>query len=278
VAVYTYASNVAANSGTTAIDFERVDGSKVEFRLGTAMDLTTDEVALLSQFINLSPGGMQVAPAVLASSPVFSFPPQMWSAYQAWPKRSIVYWLGSTFVAVNDVPSGGTNPWQDAANWFVLARGGGEIARAEQTSGQNFLNATASSWTDCTGLQIVVPAGSPAFLLEAFLPALAVNGGATNVAGDTYNVGLHIRDEVGTAVGQGHFQVQMSAANKIEMFPIAARRIMPASTADHTYRASVYWSPSRAGVGSLTAYNGPGTNTGVPTTDSGPAWIAATAR
>jgi hypothetical protein len=196
VAVYTYASNVAANSGTTAIDFERVDGSKVEFRLGTAMDLTTDEVALLSQFINLSPGGMQVAPAVLASSPVFSFPPQMWSAYQAWPKRSIVYWLGSTFVAVNDVPSGGTNPWQDAANWFVLARGGG----------------------------------------------------------------------------------QMSAANKIEMFPIAARRIMPASTADHTYRASVYWSPSRAGVGSLTAYNGPGTNTGVPTTDSGPAWIAATAR
>jgi hypothetical protein len=217
VAVYTYASNVAANSGTTAIDFERVDGSKVEFRLGTAMDLTTDEVALLSQFINLSPGGMQVAPAVLASSPVFSFPPQMWSAYQAWPKRSLVYWL-------------------------------------------------------------VVPAGSPAFLLEAFLPALAVNGGATNVAGDTYNVGLHIRDEVGTAVGQGHFQVQMSAANKIEMFPIAARRIMPASTADHTYRASVYWSPSRAGVGSLTAYNGPGTNTGVPTTDSGPAWIAATAR
>jgi hypothetical protein len=201
-----------------------------------------------------------------------------WSPGNSYAARDEVTWLGSTFQALNAVAVGGSNPGIDSANWFVTRQGGGEIARAEQVASQNLGTATAGAWTDLTGLSIVVPAGAPAFLLEAFMPGLTFNGGAANVAGDTVAIGLYVRDETGALVAQGRLQHEITAASKAKVLIMSARRVMAAPTADHTYRASIYWSVSRAGQGAIVAYAGPGTATGAPGLDVGPNWIAATAR
>lgn len=152
------------------------------------------------------------------------------------------------------------------------------IAYAEATAAQNLLVATAGAYTDVTGLQIVVPAGSGPYMLESYIPALLIQGGASNVAGDTFNVHLVLQDEGGVNLVSATAQIEMAAANKAEIVAMLAKKKMPNPTSDKTIKSRLYWSPSRAGIGNLTLYNGPGTSTGAPSLDSGPAYIEAVTR
>jgi hypothetical protein len=73
MALYTYTRNNDPRSGTSAIEFDRTDGTRVRFELGKALDLTTDEVDRLSQYIQLSLGGTPSAPQILPA-PVYTDP------------------------------------------------------------------------------------------------------------------------------------------------------------------------------------------------------------
>jgi hypothetical protein len=96
--------------------------------------------------------------------------PKPWSTAQAWSRNDVATWYGSSYVALVDVPVGGAPPPLDITKWNLLSQGGGVIQRAKQTTAQNLNAASQGTWTDLTGLQITVPQGVPAFLLEAFIP------------------------------------------------------------------------------------------------------------
>jgi hypothetical protein len=89
-----------------------------------------------------------------------------WSVATAYKKGDIVLFLGSSYITLNAVAAGGTNPRVDTTNWGLLASGSSEIAYAEYTAANivGVNNATA----DVPGVQIVVPAGAPSFALHAF--------------------------------------------------------------------------------------------------------------
>lgn len=73
MALYTYKDNIDPRDRTSAIDFDRTDGSRVRFTKGTSLDLTDDEVGRLSKFIQLVAGGTPSTP-VAQPAPVYTDP------------------------------------------------------------------------------------------------------------------------------------------------------------------------------------------------------------
>lgn len=106
----------------------------------------------------------------------------VWTSATAYAINDLVIWCGTTYIATSVIASGGNPPPQNAS-WSAFTRAGGRIVRSIYTGVD--VSLVNNGVVDVPGLQIVVPAGSPDFIIRAAAEmeatTTAVNGWARMV-------------------------------------------------------------------------------------------------
>lgn len=150
-----------------------------------------------------------------------------------------------------------------------------EIAYAEVTAGIGPLTNAISSPSDLSGLQVTIPAGSPAYVVE-FFADVQINTGASWTAGNGVPQGvLQLVDEGAVILGSAIVQFPATAASQALIIPVLLKKRMPATATAKTLKmqGGIHGTITNkqmsifAGPGNLTA------NEGQP-----PAYIEAYAR
>jgi hypothetical protein len=197
-----------------------------------------------------------------------------WSNAIAYTARDVVNYNGSSYVALANRPAGSANPKTDAANWLELAHGGGEIARAEYVAGAALGPAAGNTQFNVPGMNIVVPAGSGPFLLEAVISCQVVFSAAA-VAADSAVFRAIIMDEANIMVTQGVFKSVASPSISI-IQTLNPKRVIPGPlAADKTYRL-VLLIDAFTHITQTAFFGDPGV--GATSASVGPATLQATAR
>lgn len=198
-----------------------------------------------------------------------------WSSATAYAARDAVLFAGSSYVALNAVSAGGTNPRVDTANWVQIAQGGGEIAYAEATAAINL--AVAATLTDIAGLSIGIPAGTGPYVVELWIPTLQVAFTAGATAASNCGVRSLLVDEGAIQLAHSLWKAKAQAASATDQTPgVWVKRKMPATASAKTIKAQWYLS-TITNVTNATIFAGPGTSTGAPGLDLGPMFIRAEA-
>ena len=141
---------------------------------------------------------------------------------------------------------------------------GAEVAYAEITTGIGPLTNAISSPSDLSGLQITIPAGTPAYMVE-FFAVVQINTGASWVSGNGFPQGvIQLVDEGAVILGSAIVQFPATAASQALITPCVLKRRMPATATSKTLKlqAGIHGTITNkqfsifAGPGNLTANEG----------------------
>lgn len=204
-------------------------------------------------------------------------PAGIWDASLDVKKGDVLSYFGSSYVAKNDVPPGGQSPAVDTVNYQVNAAGGGEIA-APATLEVNFSpTLTAATAFDIPGLSLVIPAGAPAYRVEADLPMVQFIFGPSAVAATQGTLRLFLVDENNVVRAQSIARVNAGAASAVQWMQARIRRPLPATASAKTIKL-VGWLDTVTNISSVTIWSGDGTASPPSTAALGPSFIHALAR
>lgn len=108
---------------------------------------------------------------------------------------------------------------------------GTQIAYAENTALDMTLSGTL---TDVPSLQIMVPAGTPSFWLEHYVPAASITATASNGAG--FALMYIINASGGGSVASSVYRAQIPVSGQLAQSYIIIKRQMPGIDVDTTYK------------------------------------------
>lgn len=275
------AGTVIQNTGSNRIYFDRQSQPTTTRHIGHINPgdsySATDAIWIVALFgdTTYSTGPQRAAAAWSAQG--------AWSASTDYAKGDVATWQGSSFVALNAVPQGGSNPKTDTTNWLMIAQGGGEIAYAENVTNQISGGLPVGALFDVPGLAINVPANSGAYRVRARMANVVVATNAGTVAGEEVTIWMAIIDEGGLAVAAEAWRliIPVATAAKNHWKAMTAERRLPNNGAQKTYKLSFWLTGNNGGHQTVQLWGGPGNETlanSIANFDWTPAYITAEGR